>query len=570
LIAALALRRFVADPLRLRNTRDFVLYGLIAIALVPAVMALGGAGARFALGYDFWAAWRQWFLGNALANLIVTPAILYGIPDLSRALKDSRRKRWFEALFVATGLIIASYFAFQSPARAGGFAELEFYAPVPFLFWAAFRFGMLGASGAIVIISMISVGAAVGGHGPFAGGSPNDTALALQEFLLFRAAPLYLVAILIERKRAADDGLVRSEQRYREVVESQAELVCRFLADGTLSFVSEAFCRAFQRTRHALLGSDFIALLDERARDTARAQIGLATLHEERAEWECQVTLPDGNIGWQHWLCHPVVQTGTQIAEFQAIGRDITDRKHAEEADRNLAHASRLAVVGELTAMMAHEINQPLGAILSNADAAEMLLASTDPPLEEIREILSAIRRNDLRASETILRIRALLRKEEIRLRPIDINATILDVLRLLSPDMMRRQISLLSELDPSLPPVFADRISLQQVLLNLFVNAMDAMKETPVTRRLLLVSTRGGAGDAIEVTVADRGHGIAPDNLSDIFESFVTTKNDGMGLGLSIARSIVKSHQGRIWAENGVDGGATFHFTVKVAREAA
>jgi len=518
-------------------------------------------------GHGYWASWQQWFLGNVLAHLVVTPAILYGIPGIARALAVPNPKRWLEGLLLAIGLAATGYAAFQTPAGAGGFAEPQFYLPVPFLFWAALRFGMVGASAAIVLISIISVAAALAGHGPFAGRSPNETALALQQFLLLRAAPLYLVAILIEQKWGTEDRLIKSERRYREVIDSQTELVCRFLPDGTLSFVNEAFCHAFQRERAALVGLDFIALLPEETFAAARAQIEQGVRRKERGEWECQVSRPDGSVGWQHWLCHPIVGPSARIEEVQAIGHDITDRKRAEQAERSLTHASRLAVVGEFTAMVAHEINQPLAAILSNADAAEILLKAPDPPLGEIRDILSDIRRSDLRANAAILRVRALLGKREICLQPVDLNATILDVLHFASADLRGRQILVCNDLAPSLPSVSADRVHLQQVLLNLFANAMEAMKDTPAPSRLLAVSTRRADADAIEVVVADRGHGIAPDKLSGIFESFVTTKSDGLGLGLSIARSIVRSHGGRIWAENRTDGGAAFHFTVKVAQ---
>ena len=568
-LTALALRRFLSDPLQPRTVRDFALYCLFAVLLVPGAAAFGGAGARYALGHDYWASWQQWFLGNVLAHVVVTPAILWGIPDAARALPGSRPSRWIEGLLVAIGLVVTSVFAFRTPAVAMGFAEPLFYAPVPFLFWAALRFGMAGASGAVVVISVVAVEQALLGHGPFAGGSPNETAVALQQFLLLRAAPLYLVAILIEQKQAAEKDLIESEQRYREVVESQTDLMCRFSPNGTLSFVNEAFCRYFQRKREALVGSDFFGLLSTTVRDGARAQVGLAIRQDGGCgEWECQVAEPGGMVGWQHWRCHAVVGARAALKELQAIGHDITDRKRAEEANRSLIHASRLAAVGKLTAMVAHEINQPLGAILSNADAAEMLLDVADPPLGEIREILSDIRRSDLRAHEAIVRIRALLSKREISLEPIDLNRAIADVLRLTAADLLRRQIAVRSELPPSLPPVSGDLVHLQQVLLNLVANAMDAMRDIPAASRLLAVRTSRDGLDAVEVVVADCGHGIAPDNLPGIFDSFFTTKSDGMGLGLSIARSIVESHGGRIWAENRVGGGAAFHFTVKVAHE--
>ena len=226
--------------------------------------------------------------------------------------------------------------------------------------------------------------------------------------------------------------------------------------------------------------------------------------------------------------------------------RDVSDRRRAEEAQQNLAHASRLAVVGELTAMIAHEINQPLGAILSNADAAEMLLQSRRPPLKEIRKIISDIRKNDLRADEAIRRIRNLLRKREIQMEPLDVNETVSDILRLVAGDAQRRHVQIRHELAPGLPPVFGDQVHLQQVLLNLLVNGMDAMDDVPETTRQLVVRTKPNTSHYVEISVADRGVGITPEKMAQIFELFFTTKQNGMGLGLSIARSIVEAHQGR------------------------
>jgi PAS domain S-box-containing protein len=337
LITALALRHFLADALRLRTVRDFAIFCLVAVVLVPAGAAFAGASARLWLGHDYWEAWRQWFLGDALTHLVITPAILYGFPAARRLLERAPPARWIEGLLVAIALVVAGYVAFRAPPSARGFADPQFYAPIPFLFWAALRFGIAGASGAVAIFAIICIGAAIRGDGPFVGLSPADTALALQEFLLLRAVPLYLVGILTEQKEAADEDLVKSEQRYREVVDSQTELVCRFLADGTLSFVSEAFCRAFHRKREALVGADFVALMLAQTREPARAQIALA-LGCGRGEWECQVPLPEGKVGWQHWVCHVAGrQIDTGIAELQAIGRDITDRKRADEADRSLS-----------------------------------------------------------------------------------------------------------------------------------------------------------------------------------------------------------------------------------------
>jgi len=253
------------------------------------------------------------------------------------------------------------------------------------------------------------------------------------------------------------------------------------------------------------------------------------------------------------------------VAEYQAIGRDIADRKRAEEATQNLAHALRLAVAGELTAMVAHEVSQPLGAIMANADAAQMLLDMDDPPLDEIRQILTDIRASDARADQAIRRIRALLRRRELQLQPLDINETVVTAMHLINGDALLRGIQIRSDLAARLPAAMGDHVHLQQVLLNLLVNAMDAMSETPAPSRWLSIHTRQMDERNLAVIVVDNGSGITLENAHKIFGSFFSTKKDGMGLGLAISRSIIEAHQGRIWAENNANGGATFQFCLKV-----
>ena len=234
---------------------------------------------------------------------------------------------------------------------------------------------------------------------------------------------------------------------------------------------------------------------------------------------------------------------------MQAIGHDITDRKRAEDVQRRLAHSSRLAAVGELTAMVAHEVNQPLCAILSNAEAAEMLLARENPPLDQILEIIKDIRDDDLRADEVIRGIRSLVGRREIHIQAVDLNRMVTHVLRLVSGDALFRRVRIQRTLAESLPLVAADQPQIEQVLLNLIVNGMDAMQGTPEAARELSVQTRLVDPDCVEIAVVDRGCGIPPDRLPELFDSFFTTKPDGMGVGLSIARWIVLAHGGRIWA---------------------
>ncbi|MFG1383898.1 sensor histidine kinase [Xanthobacter versatilis] len=231
-----------------------------------------------------------------------------------------------------------------------------------------------------------------------------------------------------------------------------------------------------------------------------------------------------------------------------------------------LAHASRLAVAGELTGSIAHEINQPLAAILSNAAAAEMMLDRGTARPGELKDILADIRRDDLRAGEVIRRLRALLAKHEVERQPVDLNDILSDVIALLNAEARRRRIALSARPVAEIITVVGDRIQLQQVLINLIMNAMDALADTPEEQRNIVLSLEGSATDAT-IRVRDRGHGITAEHLPKLFDSFFTTKRKGIGLGLSIARTLVEAHGGTITAESAPGEGATF--TIQLPRVA-
>jgi signal transduction histidine kinase len=247
-------------------------------------------------------------------------------------------------------------------------------------------------------------------------------------------------------------------------------------------------------------------------------------------------------------------------------------RRNAEvEARRRmaeLAHMNRHATAGELSASIAHELNQPLGAILNNTEIAELLLGSASPPnLDEIREILAEIKRDDQRASEVIKRLRSLLTKAEAQAEEIDLNDTVREVFGFLSAQAASRNVALNSIFPAQVVRVIGDRIQLQQVILNLVVNGIDAMAETTARERRIVSRTVLVNGVA-EVSIADCGPGIPSDELPHLFKPFFTTKEDGMGMGLSIARTIVEAHGGKISAGNQIDGGAIFRISLPVAKE--
>jgi two-component system sensor kinase FixL len=262
-----------------------------------------------------------------------------------------------------------------------------------------------------------------------------------------------------------------------------------------------------------------------------------------------------------------------QPARLLGVSLDITQRKLAQleaQAHRNeAAHLLRAASLGELSSALAHELKQPLSAILSNAQAGQLFLARGNIDLDEIRDILRDIVEDDQRASDVIDRLRALMKKGQFQPQPLAANELIRDVLRLMNHDLTGRAVRVVTDLTPDLPCIRGDRVQLQQVLINLILNAEDAMSQPAQTRRTLTVRSGRVEDRVIRISVADTGSGIPSGDEEAIFESYHTTKPEGLGLGLSLSRSIVHAHGGHLWAENQASGGAAFHCTIPEWKEA-
>jgi len=293
-----------------------------------------------------------------------------------------------------------------------------------------------------------------------------------------------------------------------------------------------------------------------------------AVLNGSRAsfaqEYLCRVP------GGDRWFTVSVVPLLVAKGGAVVSHTEITERKRAEleaqQARQELAHFSRVSTIGELTASLAHELNQPLTGALANARAALRLLKSTSPDLVEIQSILSDIVDDNKRAAEVIRRLRGLLRKGEVQLSVLDLNGLIRDVAKLLSSDALIRDITVRLELDPNPLFVSADAVHLQQVVLNLLLNAMEAMATSPVDRRTIVVRTQNTEGDTVHVAVQDAGPGLREGTQQLVFEPFYTTKSSGVGMGLAISKSIIETHGGRIWVTDNATVGATFHFSLPAA----
>jgi len=312
----------------------------------------------------------------------------------------------------------------------------------------------------------------------------------------------------------------------------------------------------------------------------------LARLHPGDRDWVVQTThkctregadfhndyrivLTDGSTRLINVLAKTFTTPDGVPERMSGISIDITERKQLElelQQKRNeLAHVARVSTMGQLASTLAHELNQPLGAILRNAEAGELFLQGPSPDLDELRAILADIRKDDQRAGEVIDRMRGLMKQRKDAKCPLDLNLLTSEVVNLVRPDADKRQVRILLDFDTALPTVFGDQVQLQQVLINLLLNAMDALNDTTQDKRFVTVSMRP-VGVMVEVAVGDNGPGIAEEKIPQLFEPFFTTKHKGLGMGLPISRGIIEEHGGRLWAKNNDNGGASFFFSLPVA----
>ena len=285
---------------------------------------------------------------------------------------------------------------------------------------------------------------------------------------------------------------------------------------------------------------------------------------------EFRIVLPDGAVRHAYVIRHPVLNEAGDLVRLIGTSMDITERKRAEEErerlhqlEADLAHINRVSMMGELATSVAHEVSQPLAGVVNNASASLRWLAREVPNVEEAREGLHRIVRDGKRAGEVIARIRALTRRAEMPREKLDLNDTIREVLALVGDEAKGKSVIIRTRFAEDLSPVSGDRVQLQQVVLNLVMNGIEAMSSVGERARELLITTRNVDADRVQVSIEDSGIGIDPQKLDKIFDSFYTTKPSGMGMGLSISRSILQAHGGRLWATANAGPGTTFHFTL-------
>jgi len=358
-----------------------------------------------------------------------------------------------------------------------------------------------------------------------------------------------------------------SEDRLRRVIDTIPAHAWSTLPGGSVDFINKRFLEFAGRSREELLDWGWASVVHPDDVTRYVDQWHAAVAAGQPMESQARVRRADGNYRWLLIRNVPLRDELGDIVNWYGTAIDIEERKRAEEALRkaqaDLAHVSRVTTLGEMAASIAHEVDQPLSGVVINANACLRFLTGPSPNLDEVRDGLQAIARDGRRASDVIARIRALARRTGTEKVPLDINEMIREVVALAEGEARRVRASLRTELAAKLPRVLGDPVQLQQVVLNLLLNGLDAMSAVADRPRELVISTHREAIDRVRVAVQDSGSGIDPQLAPRVFEAFYTTKRGGLGMGLSISRSIVEQHGGQLWAVPNDGPGTTFQFTV-------
>jgi PAS domain S-box-containing protein len=385
--------------------------------------------------------------------------------------------------------------------------------------------------------------------------------------LIFQTILICTLLVQMRLRKRTERELKKSEQRLHIITNALPVLIAYVDADQRYRFNNDAYKTWFGLSPEEAWGRTIREVVRERLYRNIMPYVE-QVLSGKKVHFTQDIELDGGRLLSAEIIYVPDMDGQGAVRGFYTLAIDVTERNLAQQESKRLhdelLHASRISTAGEFAGALAHELNQPLSAIMSNAQAARRYLDTPACDLEEIKEILDDIVKEDERAGEIINRLRALLKKTQTDFELVDLNLILREVLGLLHSDAVTRDVEVHTELDSRLPLVRGDRIQLQQVALNLILNGFDATSERPRGERRALIRTCLEDSQAL-VAVTDSGKGISSGEAEKVFKPFYTSKPQGLGMGLSISRSIINRHQGRIWVENNPDGGATFYFSLRV-----
>ena len=569
-LTAAGIRLFIKSPFNRITLRDAIVFVLIGVVIVPFGTAFWGAAFTVAnnFGTHYWVEWRNLGISNGVTTIVLVPVILIGAHQLlTRNFKVAPR-RILEASLLGAGIVAVGWLAFDRVPAGPDTSPALLYAPVPLLIWAALRFGLGGISTSVLLITMLAIWGTMQGRGPFLTQSPSENALALQLFMLMVATPLTLLAVAIDDERRSKEALRLSEERMNLSVESAQLALWEWDVPNDKVWIQDRGLFGFNPSvpiDNATLGGSVHP--DDRGARAAAIQYALA--NGGNYESEFRVILLDGSVRWIAARGRSASRSANDaLTRILGVAIDITRQKQAGvEAQlqrEELAHLSRVATLHALSGSLAHELSQPLASILFNAQAGELSMAKDPPDLGDIRAIFADIVSAEIRAGEIIERVRTMMRRGQVAVQPVNVHECLEELLHLTRSDLIARGVSVSNLTTTDLPPAMTDRVQLQQVLLNLIRNACEAMQSNPPEERVITVTAFIEQNEA-RIGVLDCGVGL-PDDIENLFQPFHSTKPGGLGMGLSICRSLVTSQGGRLWAERRTGRGAAFYVALPIA----
>jgi PAS domain S-box-containing protein len=565
LVAAALLRRVLPGrDIRFDCLHDFWIYLAAAAVTAPALSGIAGAASWVALGREFWPTWRNWFLGDALANIVLTPLLLCLAFDW-RKLIAARPLRHLEGLAVFSGLVFAVRLAYEHGSSDPGLIDLYNYIPVAFLLFAAIRFGPGGASGSLTVMCVLSVVATSANQASASLPAAMDRILSMQLFLMVTGIPIMSISVLIEQQRRTEQSLRESEARFRNMADTAPVMIWLSGPDKRATFFNKGWLEFTGRGLEQELGYGWASSVAPDHRDDCLAAYSSA--FECRRPWraECQLRRADGEYRWTLYSGAPRFSPDGVFAGYIVSCSDITDLKSVQEAS---FARQKLESLGVLAGGIAHDFNNLLGSIHANAEIAEVEGVAGSFPVEEIH----AIKTISIRASEIVRQLMIYAGHDKADSEPLDLSGLVSDMLGLIRISIAKGAV-LKTDLAQDLPPVLGNGPQIQQVVMNLVLNASDALGEaggeitvkTSVRLRDQMSTSTPANGvrarNYVRLEVSDTGSGIAREAQARIFDPFFTTKFAGRGLGLAVVQGIVRAHKGEIELASSPGRGTTFNF---------
>ena len=566
LIGATIVRRFSGTSNHLGSARAVTVFFCAAIC-APVLSSFLDAGLVRLNGWGsagYWSLWLARVPSNLLSVLTFVPVMITCAALDPAQLKAFTPRRRLEATALIVGLLLVGFIAFDA-----GLFEHEsmlLYLPVPFLIWAAMRFGPAMTSASFTIVVFLVVWGATHGQGPFQGAARHDDALPVQLFLITIAVPLLWLAAVMHERRQAESRLQASEQLFSTAFMSSPDAIAIGLrASGRIIEANQRWLDLLGYERDHLARSEVAPLIGHVAEDASAKALALADRDGGIRDAEVPLRDRSGRLRQALVSLTPVAVQGQACTLY--VVRDITQQRQSErdarEQQRQLAHVTRVASMSGFSSSLAHELSQPLTAILSNAQAALRFLARGDPlEVNEIRTILHEIAEADKRAGQLIQHMRQMLRRGDLELADLDVNELAAQVLSLAHGEFVTRGVDVTTRFSSSLPAVRGDRVQLQQLLLNLVSNACEAMQHATANKVLTLRTLQAPDG-SVQVVVSDNGPGIASAQVDTIFDAFYTTKANGLGMGLPICRQIAQVHGGSLDLDPPDGSGASFRLSL-------